>query len=154
MISQTSNLSFESFAARTSAALIDLVLLTLFVFLLKFAFPDAINFLFFDEQSTYGSSNNVIWALDKFSLFLLWYSYAVIMECTAAQGTIGKQCMNLIVIDENGERISFLKSLHRNLFKMVSQAVLCLGFLSVLFNRKRQAWHDVAAKTFVVKTGS
>ena len=151
MITQTSHLSFASFGNRASAVLIDLFFLSVLVLLLKFSFPDTINFLFFDKLPTDTLTNNMNWTLNKISLFLLWYFYSVIMECSASQGTIGKQYMNLIVMDENGKRLSFLKSLHRNLFKLVSQVVLYLGFLSVLFNSRRQGWHDVAAKTIVVK---
>jgi uncharacterized RDD family membrane protein YckC len=73
------------------------------------------------------------------------------MDCSQLQGTVGKLCMGLMVTDEVGKRISFKKSLVRNLLKIVSYIVLGLGFIYALFDKKKRGWHDLLAGTMVIK---
>jgi len=82
--------------------------------------------------------------------FLIWVVYCILMEATAMQGTLGKAAMGIKVVDENGERLLFSHSLRRNLSKTLSYVVLSLGFIWILFDKKRQGWHDKLHKTHVV----
>ncbi len=66
------------------------------------------------------------------------------------QGTLGKQVMNIIVSDEEGNRISLKKSVTRNLFKTISYAIAGIGFFNILFNEKKQGWHDRFANTLII----
>ena len=82
--------------------------------------------------------------------FLIWMLYCAIMEASSWQGTLGKHVMKIKVVDENGNRLSPMLSLRRNTMKILSFIVLSAGFIWILFDPKRQGWHDKIAKTFVV----
>jgi hypothetical protein len=81
---------------------------------------------------------------------LIWIVYCVFMESSEKQGTIGKSIMGIKVVDENGNRMELSKSLQRNLSKILSYAIVSLGFIWILFDKNKQGWHDKINKTFVV----
>ena len=66
------------------------------------------------------------------------------------QGTFGKKAMGIKVVDKNGERLTPGKSTARNLSKLISFVIIFLGFIWILFDKKKQGWHDKLNKTFVV----
>ena len=77
--------------------------------------------------------------------------YQALLESSSWQGTIGKKLIGLVVTDINGNRISFLRALGRNLAKFVSYIILLIGFIMAAFTKKKQALHDMMAGTLVVK---
>jgi uncharacterized RDD family membrane protein YckC len=77
--------------------------------------------------------------------------YAAGLESSRWQGTVGKQCMGLIVTDEAGRRLSFLRATGRHAAKYLSAVPLFLGFMAALFNAERLTWHDRLAGTRVVE---
>ena len=72
------------------------------------------------------------------------------MEGSYRQGTFGKSIMGIKVVDENGNRLTLKKSISRNVCKLLSYGVLLLVFIWILFDDKKQGWHDKINKTFVV----
>ena len=72
---------------------------------------------------------------------------------TAAFGaTLGKMALGMRVVDESGQKAGFFKVLIRETIgKIVSAIVLFLGYIWILFDGKRQGWHDKIGGTFVVK---
>lgn len=77
--------------------------------------------------------------------------YNIICELTL-KGSIGKRIFSLVVVDIDGQRITFVQSLLRNIGIVLSIFLVWLPFLSVLFNEHRQAWYDSWAKTYIIKT--
>lgn len=77
--------------------------------------------------------------------------YAVFMESSKKQATLGKQLLGIKVCDEEGRSISFGRSLLRNLGKWLSTLTFGLGYLFGFFDRKQQCLHDKLAGTLVVK---
>jgi uncharacterized RDD family membrane protein YckC len=77
--------------------------------------------------------------------------YAAGLESSRWQGTIGKQCMGLVVTDVSGERLSFLHATGRHAAKYLSALPVFLGFMAALFNPQRLAWHDRLAGTRVIE---
>src|SRR5690606_18958662 len=75
----------------------------------------------------------------------------VFMESSKKQGSLGKNLLNIKVCDTQGLRISFGRSLLRNVLKITGFLSLGLGFFMGFLDRKQQCWHDKIAKTFVVK---
>jgi len=84
------------------------------------------------------------------SSFLLYILYCTLMEASALNATLGKKLMRLQVLDSNGSSVSLKTALMRNLNKIVSFAVLGLGLIWILFDRRRLAWHDILSETMVV----
>jgi uncharacterized RDD family membrane protein YckC len=83
--------------------------------------------------------------------FLVWVVYCVVLEASPWQATAGKRLLGLRVVDEQGRRLTFGRSLGRNAFKIISYAALYAGFLWAAFTRRKQAWHDLVARTYVVE---
>ncbi|MDR1554512.1 MAG: RDD family protein [Campylobacteraceae bacterium] len=65
--------------------------------------------------------------------------------------TIGKIAVKIRVIYINsGEKPNFYISFIRSVVRIVSEAILFIGFLWAFKDSKRQTWQDVAAQTLVV----
>lgn len=65
--------------------------------------------------------------------------------------TLGKFVMGVRIVRTNGERLTVRSAIVRYLGYLVS-FILLLGFLWVLWDNRRQGWHDKLARTFVVYT--
>ena len=86
-------------------------------------------------------------------LFIGPFVYFAAMQASARQATYGKALLGLKVADHAGNRISFLRSLGRELAKLVSAIPLMVGFLLAAFTQRKQALHDMVASTVVVRDG-
>jgi uncharacterized RDD family membrane protein YckC len=85
----------------------------------------------------------------KFASFILWILIGTVMDSTIIQGTLGKLIVQIKVSDSNGNKISFQKAIIRNLCKIVS-SIFFIGFISTLFDKKYQGFHDKIANTYVI----
>lgn len=91
-------------------------------------------------------------------LFVFWISllsllvsaYFPVMESSKYQGTFGKYWLNIKVVDEEGKRLKFAKAVGRFFLKIFSYSFFFIGFLIVLFTKKKQAAHDLIINTHVV----
>ena len=63
--------------------------------------------------------------------------------------TIGKRMMGLRVVRTNGQRVTFWAAVRRQIGYAIS-AILFLGYLWILFDNRRQGFHDKLAGTYVV----
>lgn len=77
--------------------------------------------------------------------------YFALMESSAKQATVGKMALGIKVTNEYGERISFGNATGRFFGKIVSGIILYIGFIMAAFTEKKQALHDIIAKTLVVR---
>jgi uncharacterized RDD family membrane protein YckC len=77
--------------------------------------------------------------------------YFAAMQASARQATYGKALVGLKVADNGGNRISLLRSLGRELSKIISAIPLMVGFLLAAFTARKQALHDMVASTVVVR---
>ncbi len=68
--------------------------------------------------------------------------------------TPGMMLMGTKVIRTNGTNISFGYAILRYIGRIVSGAVLGLGFVWIAFDARKQGWHDKIADTYVVKLPS
>lgn len=88
------------------------------------------------------------------SAFLVWLVYSVLLEASPLQGTLGKAALRLRVVGPDGGRLTLARSVGRNLAKLLSYLPLGLGFLWAAFSKDKRAWHDILAKTLVVRVQS
>lgn len=123
--------SYSGFLRRFIASLIDI-----FVVILLFVFIQLLTKTL-DETFFYVLFSLTMWI------------YFAFQESSIRRGTVGKQAMNLIVTDLNGNRISFMQATKRFIVKIFSAILLFTGFLSIFFTAKKQAFHDIIAKTVV-----
>jgi len=77
--------------------------------------------------------------------------YAALQECSGTQATLGKRMLGLRVTDLDGNRISFGRATGRHFGKLLSAAVLLIGFLMAGFTERKQALHDMLAGCLVIK---
>ena len=94
----------------------------------------------------------LIWAW--FGLSLGPILYWVVMHASERQATFGKALLGLMVTTAEGDRISFLRSLARELGKFLSGIPMMLGYLAAAFTKQKQALHDVVASTTVIRHDS
>lgn len=79
---------------------------------------------------------------------LLYWS---LMESSKYQATVGKLALGLKVTDVDGNSLDFVKSLIRNVCKIISGMILGIGYIMAGFTDKKQGLHDIIAGTLVVK---
>src|SRR5258708_378782 len=80
--------------------------------------------------------------------------YWGILQASPRQATFGKSLLGLKVTDSDGERLSLVRSLVREIAKIVSGIPMGLGFLLAAFTGRKQALHDMLASTTVVRDSS
>lgn len=66
-------------------------------------------------------------------------------------GTAGKRVTGLAVVDEAGNPPGLARGLVRYLVSLVSALALYVGYLWMIWDAKKQTWHDKAAGTYVVR---
>ena len=84
-----------------------------------------------------------------FYLIGRWLYYAL-MESSAAQASIGKRAMGLIVTDGKGQRIGFGQATGRYFGGALSYILLYFGYMMAGWTARKQALHDLMADTCVV----
>ena len=65
--------------------------------------------------------------------------------------TIGMRAWRLRVVDANGNALSWPRCMLRFLVACVSLGAIGLGFLWCLIDRRKRAWHDIAAGSVLVR---
>jgi uncharacterized RDD family membrane protein YckC len=122
-----------------------------FIFLSLFFFP--ITYLYSGRWvMTYADH---LWGiLDPICLIFLFiiFAYYILLEAYAGW-TIGKKALGLKVVDIDGKRVGILKSLIRNLLRLVDGLPACniLGVILIAASSKNQRFGDYVAKTFVIR---
>lgn len=99
-----------------------------------------------------GSSADTMSAMSGSSTLMAIISLAYYILLEAGGGTLGKRILGMRIIDENGNKPGFGKSLVRNLLRIVDAipGFYLVGILVVAGSHTKQRVGDKAAKTFVV----
>lgn len=84
---------------------------------------------------------------------VLGFLYWPVMHASGRQATFGKAILGLKVARLHGGRISILRSLARELSKILSGMVFMLGYLMAGLTPRKQGLHDLVASTYVVREG-
>lgn len=80
----------------------------------------------------------------------VFFIYYVGMEASRRQATLGKMALGIKVTDINGNRITYARSLLRNLAMGLSNLTLGIGYLMCIWTAKKQCLHDMVTKCLVV----
>ncbi|MEN0048116.1 MAG: RDD family protein [Bacteroidota bacterium] len=146
---------FAGFGLRLGAYLIDIIpiiiLLNILIYLIFGLSPINSGDSIINLGGQEFEESKVTRAIVRYLSFLVWIIYCTIMEASSYEGTFGKKMVGIKVTDENGSRLTTGKSITRNLTKIISYIAIVLGFIWVLFDKERRGWHDMIAKTYVVK---
>jgi len=146
---------YAGFGRRLLAMLIDSLILSIpsgIIFLL-FILPTitaAIHTEDADQIASMVLSSVFSWVWVGMLMSLIPLIYHSAFECSEYQATPGKMALGIIVTDMQGRRITFMRSLGRNLGKILSKMIIYIGFLMVAFTEKQQGLHDMLADCLVV----
>ena len=104
-------------------------------------------------STTIGTNEVIAGFVINLVILLVYIGYFAGMESSLRQATYGKMMFGVKVVDEDGFRISFWHAVGRYFAKYLSIFTLFIGFLMAAFTKKKQALHDMVAKTLVIKEG-
>ena len=79
------------------------------------------------------------------------FFYFVAFWSTSGQ-TLGMRALRITVVRSDGQPLSWVTGLLRYAGYVLSIIPLCLGFLWIVWDPKKQGWHDKVAGTLVVST--
>jgi uncharacterized RDD family membrane protein YckC len=89
---------------------------------------------------------------------VLWYvcigvvalAYWIVLP-PALGATLGKLVLGYRIVNEQGRRIGFGRSIARYFGSLLSGIVICLGYIWIAADDHKQGWHDKIAGTYVVR---
>ena len=85
-----------------------------------------------------------------FSLLVLPPLYFILLTAVFGQ-TLGKMISGIRVVRTDGSRAGLFISTFRFFCYIISGGLLFVGFLWVIWDENRQAWHDMLADTMVIR---
>lgn len=77
--------------------------------------------------------------------------YSVLLWVNWNGQTLGKKVMGIKVVREDGKPLGYPTAIIRYIGYYISGLFLFIGFLWVIWDPKKQGFHDKIAKTYVVK---
>jgi uncharacterized RDD family membrane protein YckC len=146
--------NLASFGIRLLAFVIDMILLMFFseiilqILVSRGLFPNIQSLNSLQAYSKLPANQLLILELVANGSLIL---YNAICEASPMKGSLGKRILRLVVVNADGEGISFPNALARSLGKVVSLSFWGIGFISIFFTEHKQALHDFLAKTYVIK---
>ena len=81
----------------------------------------------------------------------LGVAYYPVFESSSMCATPGKALLNMIVLSEGGERLTFKKAVIRYFCRFLSALSMCIGYLIQPFTARRQTLHDLIAQSVVIE---
>ena len=88
-----------------------------------------------------------------FTFWLLLVCFAYFAGCWRYGGmTVGMRAWRIKLISADARKVSWARCLLRFLVGLVSCGVFGLGILWALGDSKNRGWHDLAARTLLIKT--
>ena len=123
---------YGGFWIRFGAAIIDSIVIAIPSFILAAPFGDG-----------FGGIYYIFW------LLIGWIYYAY-LESSPDQATFGKRALGLVVTDVDGNRLDFTRASIRYVGRLISGAILYIGFIMIAFTDRKQGLHDMIAGTLVV----
>ena len=136
---------YAGFWIRFLADLIDGLIAVAFAIPVHFLFDKPVlgsqSFLRPETWTDMGLSHVILWG------FFFWNMTYLVSQTGKS---LGRRVVGIAVTDAaSGKPVSFLRALARNLFAGFISAIFYLGFLWVVWDRRKQAWHDKVFRTVV-----
>lgn len=137
--------SFEyvGFWARAIAMLVDTVILIIVTWPLLLLFYDVNTPITTEDMATDTAYIVISYVLPTIAVILLWQRF---------RATPGKMLFKAEIVDaETLGTMTLGQSVLRYVAYILSTLPLCLGFLWVAFDPRKQSWHDKIAGTCVIR---
>jgi uncharacterized RDD family membrane protein YckC len=142
MNQEQQELRYAGFWIRSIATLIDSLLCAIILAPLLIA-------IYGDE---FLESDKLVLGLWDFLLTWVMPFIAVVLFWRYKSATPGKMALGIRIVDaRTGGTLTIGQSVGRYLGYFVSIIPLCLGFVWVAFDKRKQGWHDKLATTVVVR---
>ncbi len=145
------------FISRFIALVIDIFIISFTSTLIVLGVQEILNFFGMNsamrEWIGLVNSNVTLQAVLRITAVVLSYMYAILYLSIfwfIVGYTPGKYLLGLKVIRTDGRKLKFGRCLLRALGYSISGMFLFFGFLWIIFDRRRQAWHDKFAGTLVI----
>lgn len=153
-VNQTLAGHYAGFASRALASLIDITLLMVALSLATTFISAVVSLFDLDVlvgrfMTSQGLTGMVTTALAGISGTLVITVYGVVGWSLNGQ-TVGNLVLGVRVVKADGRRVSFIRAAARMLGAYLSGLLLFMGFFWVIFDKRRQGWHDKLAGTVVV----
>ena len=146
------NSQYASLLTRAVAYFIDLFILSAFLTLLTYLGVLSFFGIEYDisqlGDASYSLANNRSYML--FSL-LLGITYYASLQSSKWQATVGKKILKIKVTTMEGRRIGFIRATVRYIVMYGLSNIFFIGYLLALFTKRKQALHDLIARTIVIK---
>ncbi len=130
---------YAGFGVRFLACVIDMIILATVLGVLR-------QLLFFPPfgrpygQYLWGNFNLLAGALYSILLWVKWDGQ-----------TVGKKALKIKVISADKKALDYKTAIIRYIGYFVSSIVFCLGYFWIIWDDRKQGWHDKIAGTYVVK---
>ena len=131
---------YAGFWIRLAAVIIDTIILMIIFTPIGFLFASEA-----DMQNSFAwtTTDWIMQAIGIIFIVFCWVKFA---------GTPGKRLLKLKVLDEaTGNNLSIGQAILRYIGYIPSTLVLFLGYFWIIWDGKKQGWHDKIAKSVVVK---
>ena len=135
-------IKYGGFWIRFVATIIDSILLMLVTFPLLLSV----------YGKDYFAPGTIIKGPADFLISWVFPAIAIIVFWSYSSATPGKMIFSLEIVDaKTGEKPSTAQFIGRYFAYFVSTIPLCIGFLWIAFDRRKQSWHDKLAGTVVIR---
>jgi len=139
---QSEELEYVGFWPRVGASLIDTILVGIIIWPILTAV----------YGESYWLGENFVQGPTDFLLSWIFPAVAVILFWVTKQATPGKMAISATIVDaKTGKGASAGQLVGRYLAYYLSLIPVCLGFIWVAFDDRKQGWHDKLAGTVVVR---
>ncbi len=80
---------------------------------------------------------------------LIYLFYCTITQYSKQMGTYGEKLLSIEVIDKEDNPITLKQAFFRNLLRILNILTLFLGYILIIFTKKKQSLSDILTKTYV-----
>ena len=143
--SQTRMGAYAGFFTRLIAWLIDRALIYLVFWLISYAGSFVVESMSRGNE-IYGVVMNIVVSLVCLIIYILYFVGGWML----AGQTLGKSLLRLRVVRKDGDKLKFRNAIIRLIGYWISTFLFFMGYWWVIFDKKRQGWHDHLAGTIVV----
>jgi uncharacterized RDD family membrane protein YckC len=83
---------------------------------------------------------------------ILFFIYVPMLESSKYQGTMGQMIMRVKIVDREGNKISFTRSICRLIVFVWTNAlgISIINFFTILFTKEKKGLHDMICRTRIV----
>lgn len=143
------SVQYAGFGSRFLAGLIDVVILSVVGFVVGFVIGFILGLAGMSSNTSLMSTVRSIMNMFSYAISFFYYIYFI----SAKGQTPGKMIMKIKVVKASDSSVpGFLSAFLREIVgKFLSSIVILLGYFWMLWDPKKQTWHDKIAGTIVVK---